>query len=239
MCNTYDFFKYRDLEEEAGLLSYNIKIALTRAKICYSVSFLLILALIRGISSPEEIGAAMDANVALLAIIFCSDTYYQEIQDNRWEVFNLLPGRNRYHTICQRLLLQVIYISLLISLGYWVFYIQKTAYWSEAGKLQSYITAVFACSASVLFFGTLSFTLVNLFQNLWMGIGCTFLIWTILNSTAGKRIPDCINVFAYGISQSLEMSVDWIIGKLVAVIASILLIYSNKRFLIWRKKGLR
>lgn len=238
MCNAGDCFKYYRLEEEAGLLNYNIKIALTRTKVCYSVSFLLILALIRGISSPGEIGAAMDANVALLAIIFCSDTYYQEIQDNRWEVFNLLPDRNRYHTICQRLLLQVIYISLLTSLDYWVFYLQKAVYWNESGKLRLYITAVLACSASVLFFGTLSFTMVNIFRNLWIGIGCTFLLWNTLNSTAGQKIPDCINVFAYGNSLKMAGSADWIFGKLVAVVVSVLLIYFNKRFLVW-KKGLR
>ena len=71
------------MEKEKSILKYNIKIALTRMKVCYSVSFMIILALIRGVSHPEEIGIAMDTNVALLAIIFCSDVYYQEIYENR------------------------------------------------------------------------------------------------------------------------------------------------------------
>lgn len=219
-------------------MNYNIKIGLTRVKICYSASFMLILAFIRGISYREEIGVAMDANVALLAILFCADTYYQEIQNNRQEIFILLPKRNRYHTICQRLLLQIMYIGVLISLDYWVFYLKKITYWTETNRVFLYLTAVLACQASVLFFGTLSFTMVNVVKNLWAGIGITLLIWFTLNSTIGNYIPNCINIFGYGNSPDFGISLDWILGKLAAVIASILLIYSNKRLLNW-KKGLR
>ncbi len=218
-------------------MRYSIKIALTRIKVCYSVSFLIILALIRGISFPDEIGVAMDANVALLAIVFCADAYYQEIHENRWEVFDLLPVKNRFHTICQRLLLQVVYLGILTGLDYWVFYVHFIKYKSEANLLVLYLTAVLACTASIFFFGTLSFTFVNLFKNLWGGIGGAFLIWTILNSTVGKRIPDYINVFAYGNNQNNEICTDWIIGKLVAVITAILLIYFNKKLLVWKGKG--
>lgn len=218
-------------------MKHNIKIALTSIKVCYSISFMIILALIRGISYPEEIGIAMDANVALLAIIFCSDVYYQEVIGNRWEIFNLLPMRNRVRTIYQRLLLQVIYLSLLCSLNYWVFYMHFITYKSEANLLWIYLTAIFACSVSILFFGTLSFTFVNVLKNLWGGIGYTFLIWIILNSTIGKRIPSWINVFAYGNSKDFEIYTDWIVGKLVAVLASIVLIYANKKLLVWIRKG--
>jgi hypothetical protein len=198
---------------------------------------MIILALIRGVSYPEEIGVAMDANVALLAVIFCSDVYYQEIHDNRWEIFDLLPTKSRFNTICQRLLLQVIYLSILCSLNYWVFYVRFITYRSEVNLLRLYLTAVLACSASILFFGTLSFTFVNVLKNLWGGIGGAFLIWITLNSTIGKRIPSYINVFAYGNSQDFEICTDWIIGKLVAVITSIALIYSNKKLLVWKGKG--
>lgn len=223
------------MEEETNLLKHNIKIALTRTKVCYSLSFMIILALIRGVSYPEEIGIAMDANVALLAIIFCSDVYYQEIHDNRWEIFNLLPRRNRFHTIYQRLLLQVLYLSILCSLNYWVFYVHFITYRSEV-NLMIYLTAVLACSASILFFGTLSFTFVNALKNLWGGIGVAFLIWITLNSTIGRRIPSYINVFAYGNSQDFEICTDWIAGKLVAVITSVILIYFNKKLLVCKRK---
>ncbi len=218
-------------------MKYNIRIVLTGVKACYSVAFLLILALIRGVSYREEIGAAMDANVALLAIIFCADTYYREVQDNHWEVFNLLPDKNRFHTITQRLLIQIIYISILLSLDYWVFYLKTISYETQTNWMLSYITAIFACSASVLFFGTLAYTLVNVIKNLWAGIGSTFLIWITLNSTVGKNIPMYINVFGYGSNQDMEISKDWIIGKLVAIFISIILIYINRRLLVWKRKG--
>ncbi len=175
------------MEEETSLLKHNIKIALTRTKVCYSISFMIILALIRGVSYPDEIGVAMDANVALLAIIFCSDAYYQEIHDNRWEIFDLLPRRKRFHSICQRLLIQVIYLSILCTLNYWVFYINFITNRSEVELLRIYITAIFACSVSILFFGTLAFTFVNVLKSLWGGIGVTFLIWSTLSSTIGKK----------------------------------------------------
>ncbi len=218
-------------------MKYNIKIALPKIKMYYSIFFMIILALIRGVSNPEEIGIAMDANVALLAIIFCSDVYFQEIHENRWEVFYLLPVRNRFHSICQRLFIQIIYLSILCILNYWVFYVHFITYRSEGNLFSIYITAIFACSASVLFFGTLSFTFVNILKNLWGGIGVTFLIWITLNSTFGKRIPSYINVFAYGNSQDALVSTDWIFGKVAAVIASILLIYSNKYLLVCKGKG--
>lgn len=214
----------------------NIKIALTRTKVCYSISFMIILALIRRVSYPEYIGGAMDANVALLAIIFCSDIYYQEIHDNRWEIFDLLPRSRRFHTIYQRLLIQIIYLSILCALNFWVFYVHFIAYRSEVNLLSIYITAILACSASILFFGALSFTFVNVLKNLWGGIGVTFLIWSTFSSSIGKKIPDYINVFAYGNSKNFE-DTDWIVGKLVAVIVSIVLIYSNKKLLVWKGKG--
>jgi len=218
-------------------LKYNLKIVLSRVKVCYSISYVVIFALIRGVSSPEEIGAVMDAGVALLAIIFCSDAYYQEVQENRWEAFNLIPNRNRYKTICQRLLLQMIYLSILISLGYWLFYLKMITFGTDANLLLIYITAVLACSASVLFFGTLSFTMVNAFKNVWGGIGVTFLIWISLNSTFGKDIPIYLNVFGYTFREDMGISRDLIIEKLVAVTISILLIYSNRRLLVSKRKG--
>lgn len=51
-----------------------------------------------------------------------------------------------------------------------------------------------------------------------------------------KKIPDYINVFGYGNSKYFECT-DWIVGKLVAVIVAILLIYSNKKLLVWKGKG--
>ena len=219
-------------------MKYNIKIGIPISKIVYSIFYIVILSFIRGISHVEEIGGALDANVSLLAIVFCADTYYQEIQDNRWEVFHMLPQKQKYKTICQRLFIQCAFITLLIILGYWMFYLQNPRRLSsETSKLRIYLSAVFACSASVLFFGTLSFTLVNVFKNLWAGIGSSIFVWLILNSTIGRKIPEFINVFAYGNSSTLELTADWFTGKVFAIIVTVLLLVSNMRLLAWKGKG--
>lgn len=225
------------MEEETGLLRYNIKISLTGVKVCYSICFMVILALIRGVSYSDEIGAAMDANVSLLAIVFCADTYYQEVAGNRWEVFNLISKRNRYRTLIQRLCIQIIYITVLICTGYWLFYLQKLFPISGENELTQYITAVLACSASVIFFAALAFTMVNVFGNLWAGIGSTLLLWLMLNSTFGRDLPGAVNIFAYGSSLVDGLQKEWIMGKVNGVLLSMVLMYINKSLLVWRRKG--
>lgn len=225
------------MEEETSLLRYNIKISLTGVKVCYSICFMVILALIRGVSYSDEIGAAMDANVSLLAIVFCADTYYQEVAGNRWEVFNLISKGNRYRTLIQRLCIQIIYIAVLICVGYWLFYLQKLFHISGENELTQYITAVLACSASVIFFAALAFTMVNVFGNLWAGIGSTLLLWLMLNSTFGRDLPGAVNIFAYGSSLVDGLQKEWIMGKVNGVLLSMVLLYINKSLLVWRRKG--
>ena len=216
-------------------MKYNIKIGITPAKFCYSCCFVILLALIRGVSTSDEIGGALDANVALLSLIFCSDTYYQEIMADRWEVFYLLPVKSKFLTICQRLFVQISFIILLISLGYWIFFIQGSTMNINDNVLYNYLIALLACSASVVFFGVLSVTFVNLFRNLWAGIGCTLAIWITLNSTLGKKLPDYINVFAYG-GGAEKTSIEWVFGKLTAILISVLLILLNRKLIIRQGK---
>lgn len=217
-------------------MKYNIKIGLSISKIIYSIFFILILSLIRGISSIEDIGVAMDANVSLLAIIFCADTYYQEIQGSRWEVFGMLSKNKRYKTICQRLFIQFAFIILLIAFGFWIFYLQNPNHFSEMSLLFIYASAMFSCSASAVFFGTLSFTMINVCKNLWAGIGSSFLIWLSINSTLGKKIPDVINVFAYGNRTTLGEPNSFYIGKMFAIVVTGLLLVLNKYLLDWKRK---
>jgi hypothetical protein len=206
------------------------------SKIIYSTLFILILSLIRGISMVEDIGVAMDSTVALLAIIFCADTYYQEIQGIRWEVFGMLSKNQRYKTICQRLFIQFGFIIVLIAIGFWMFYLQKPSQFSETSLLFIYSSAVFACSASAVFFGTLSFTMINVCKNLWAGIGSSVLIWLTLNSTLGRKIPAVINVFAYGNATTLGEPISFYIGKMFAIFVMGLLLVLNKYLLDWKRK---
>lgn len=209
-------------------MKHNIKIVITPTKLCYSICYVILLSLVRGVSSSSEIGVAMDAYVAVLAIIFFSDTYYQEVQANRWEVFHLLPTRAKYMALCQRMLVQTLYMCLLIGSGYWGFYLQRSIHNQDTNELCIYITAVLACSVTVVFFGTFTVTMVNAFHNLWAGIGVALLLWYLLNSSWGRKLLDYINIFAYkgGVSTGL-----WMKGKLFALILSILLLLINYKLL--------
>ena len=55
------------------------KISLPAYKLAYAFCFVVILSLIRGITFSYEIGVAMEAPMAILAMVFCADTYTQEI----------------------------------------------------------------------------------------------------------------------------------------------------------------
>ncbi len=209
-------------------MKYNIKIGLTPTKLCYSICYIFIFALIRGVRSSSEIGGAMDAYVAFLAIIFFSDTFYQELQEKRWEVFYLKPAQAKFKTMCQRMLVQASYMGLLIGMGYWAFYLQRSLGQLDAKELQIYITAVLACFASVVFFGTFTFTMVNAFRNLWAGIGVALLLWYVQSSRWARNLPDILNLFAY---EGGYKTGTWIEGKLFALFLSILLLLINYRLL--------
>ena len=59
------------------------KISLPAYKLAYAFCFVVILSLIRGITFSYEIGVAMEAPMAILAMVFCADTYTQEITSKR------------------------------------------------------------------------------------------------------------------------------------------------------------
>lgn len=72
-----------------------MKICLPVYKIIYSICFIVFLSLVRGISSIAEIGITMDAYIAVLAIVFCADTYWMEHSGKRWEVFCLYSVKKK------------------------------------------------------------------------------------------------------------------------------------------------
>ena len=61
-------------------MKYDMKISLPFYKVIYSVAFMVILLIIRGISRAGEVIAALEPNVALLAGIFLADNYYKEFR---------------------------------------------------------------------------------------------------------------------------------------------------------------
>lgn len=203
----------------------NFKICIPAYKMVFAALFFAFLALVRGITHVYEIGIAMDANVGLFAAIFCSDTYEIEYREKRWEIFRLLPSENRRKTIRQRLYLQIGFLSVLSAAGYWLFYWQspQTAYGEAPALLYGmYLIAVIT---SIIFWGALSMSLVNLFRNLWAGIGVSVVIWLCVNSTWGSELLGNFSVFSFVFRLDEEGGTwDWLMGKGIALLIAIFLI---------------
>ena len=76
-----------------------MKIALPLQKQAYAVFFVIILSLVRGVTYSDEIGIALEAPMAVLALTFCADTYTQEITSRRSEIWRLCPMKKRMHSL--------------------------------------------------------------------------------------------------------------------------------------------
>ncbi|MCM1160696.1 MAG: ABC transporter permease [Roseburia sp.] len=213
-------------------MKYNVKIAIPFYKTVYSILFVIVLAFVRGVSDVREIGAAMDANMALLAMVFCADGYYQEFSKGRWEVFWLCPSKRKWQTLLQRFFLQVIWLTIVAMVGYFVFYWQRPGRNGVTSELDLWLWFGFAVIGSIFFFGALSFTVVNLCNNLWAGLGISAICWSLLNSTTGQKLPDVLYVFAYGGKGTRffdDSNEKWIWGKLSAVVLGCLLLFLGER----------
>ena len=75
-------------------MKQEIKIVLPAYKIFYSLFFPVVLCLIRGVARADEIGGALDSNMALLSLVFCAETWVMERSGRRWEIFTLYPVKN-------------------------------------------------------------------------------------------------------------------------------------------------
>ena len=64
-------------------MKYEAKIALPLYKLIYSMLFMVIVILVRPISSYSEIISVLESGVALLAGVFAADNYYMEYRNDR------------------------------------------------------------------------------------------------------------------------------------------------------------
>lgn len=213
-------------------MRYNAKISIPLYKFIYPMLFVGFLAILRSVIYIEEIGTAMDSNIALLAIIFFSDVFYMEKRLNTFEVFSLMPQNNKYKTILQRILIYSIYLLILIMSDFWIFFIHQPYKISDMNSVMIYLEAVFACASSMLFWGVISFTCVNCFNNMWAGVSVTLILWLMCSSTLGEQLPVYSNIFAYGI-RNIADSTDcsWYSGKIIGIILSVLLLVFNKKII--------
>lgn len=219
-----------------------IKISLPLYKTAYAIFFVVILSFIRGVSFTYEIGIALEAPLAILAAVFCADTYAQEIVSKRSEIQRLYPIKKRLCSIIRRLVIQEIFLVLLAIIGYGLFYVfQKPLTLTEAqrsigNEAEQFWLYVAAVLITIVFWGTLSNTLTIFFHNVWGGIGSCLIIWLISSSTIGERYLGSWGLFSYTFRSIKDIrNLSWMWGK--GICLCIIIIMMAILPLILKKRG--
>lgn len=145
-----------------------IKISLPPYKMICALFFILILAIVRGISSVNEIGLTIDTYVTLLALVLCADTCYQEIPGGGWEILAIKPGKQQRLTILKRFAVQYVFLIGTAAAGYGLFYLIQQPYIRE-NELYHFVTAMAATAASIVLFGALPVLISKITGSLWGG----------------------------------------------------------------------
>jgi hypothetical protein len=201
-------------------VKYAIKTALPIGKIGYSLFFVLLLCLARGISYAKEIQIALDAPMALLCAALSADVYFQEVTGERFETFCLLPCRRRRKTLYERMFATQLYATLLLFLGFVLYLIHRPSIYGGEALGSILVQLLLQCVPNCMFFGALAFFIVQLCQSLWMGLSLTLVFWVILNSPLMHYLPDACALFSYQ-AQSPKVQ---IIYKMMVVLCSLLLV---------------
>ena len=208
---------------------HEMKIALPVPKQAYAIFFVVILSLVRGVSYSTEIGIALEAPMAILALTFCADAYTQEITSKRSEIQRLCPRKKRMQSIYKRIMIQEMFLLADAAVGYGLFFLFQNPRLGRTGQesLESEICQFFVYFAAIIvtlgFWGLLSNLLSCLFRNMWVGIGGGLMLWLITNSSIGERYFGAWNLFSYSF-RTLEDNNDfsWLYGKMVCICIGIL-----------------
>lgn len=211
-------------------MKYEMKISLPIYKIIYAGFFVVILSLVRGVSYSVEVGIAMEAPMAMLAAVFCADTYTQEIVSKRSEIQRLSPMKRRMHSIYRRIVIQEVFLFFLALIGYGLFFVfQKpsvSVFGSSSSGSETGLFLVYSAAIVITlgFWGILSNLFSCLFRNMWMGIGGCLMLWIITNSSVGDRYFGAWNLFSYAFRDIENGDFRWIYGKILCICISIIIL---------------
>lgn len=211
-----------------------MKICIPGYKLAYSILFMIILSLVRGITTYDEIGITIEPYLAILASVFCADTYMCEWNAKRGEVFCLIPETNRKKVIYRRLVIQVLYLWTVGAIGYFLFFWQQPISYGNVSVLQEYGWFLFVMLWNVMFWSTFSMTISNLLRNQIAGISSSIVLWLVLYSKWGEQYFGNYNIFSY-VFRDVSGDLIWIYGSVVEVVLSVLLIGMVP--LIMKKRG--
>lgn len=217
------------MEKEAGILIQEMKISLTVWKQVYAIFFIVILTLVRGVTDSDEVGIALEAPMAALALTFCADTYTQEIVSRRSEIWRLCPMKRRVRAVYKRLVIQEVFLLFVAAAGYGMFFLFQNPRTYSMGtggpenEICRFLIYVAAVAVTLGFWGLLSNLISCLSRNMWMGIGGCLILWLITNSSMGDRCFGAWNLFSYTFRE-LEDGSDfrWIRGKIVCICIGVL-----------------
>lgn len=208
-----------------GVLAQEIKICLPGYKLAYSIVFVVLLSIVRGITTIDEIGLSIEPYQGLLAIVFCADTYLCEWNEKRGEVFSMISIGKRGKVIYRRLMIQILYLWLVGAVGYFFFFWQHPYNDREISMIQEYGWYLFALMVTILFWSTLAMTITNLLRSSWAGIGGSIMLWLMLYSKGGEEFFGKYNVFSYvfrDLNQTCNL--DWVWGEIVGMAGAVILL---------------
>lgn len=196
-----------------------IKLCLPRYKLIYSIFFIIILSLVRGINSTYEIGIAMETPTAFLTIVFCSDTYLSEHLNKRGDIFGLYSIKNRTRIIKNRILIQLVYLTVISVCGYVLFFVKCTLPEQAATECLLFVQFLAAIAMTIFFWGMLSMTISNFARNMWVGISIPFVLWLVFNSVSSSKFLGKWNVFSYTFRGNEHLyDWNWIYGKIIPML---------------------
>ena len=212
------------MEKEAGILMHETKISLPVYKVFYAVFFIVMLSLVRGVTYSYEIGIALEAPMAILAVCVLADTYTKEITSKRSEIWRLRPMKKRMYSIYRRVVIQEIFLLFAASVGYGLFFLFQNPRTIGMGQSNlgnetgQFLVCLVATAVTLLFWGLLSNLLSCLFRNMWIGIGGCLILWMTANSSIGDRYLGAWNLFSYTF-RDIENSKDfsWVCGKFICI----------------------
>ena len=216
-------------------MSKETKIILPIYKIIYATCFVVLLSLVRGIIFTNEIGVAIEAPFAILVVVFCADTYVMEISSKRSEIAKLYPVKNRCHSLYLRLMIQILFLSILACIGYGLFLIfQNPSSMNPSADLvnnavlqeaKQFIIFTISILVTVGFWGSLSNLFACVTRNTWAGIGGCIILWLGFNSKAGDMLLGKWNVFSYTFRDiQNEADFSWLYGKGICICIMVLII---------------
>lgn len=198
------------------------KICIAPYKLAYSILFLLLFALVRGVTMTSEIGPALMPGVAVLASVFCAETSVMDRNGQRWEIICLKPEKNRIRMIYRRWILQAVYLYVTALAAYFAFFWQKPYRMIKRTFVSEYGGYVAALAGTILFWSLISVVISNLAKSQWVGIGASVLLWITTNSTIGDRLFGRYNLFAYSFCESMGAKwSEWVYGTLIQVLLAI------------------